>query len=76
MDQVNMAGLYHRGKISHACLPKGHGILLYGCAKSLLNPALLPMMISLFGWSFVLLFTLLTVAASFCVGFCINRLFP
>lgn len=40
------------------------------------KPALLPMMISLFGWSFVLLFTLLTVAASFCVGFCINRLFP
>jgi uncharacterized membrane protein YraQ (UPF0718 family) len=39
------------------------------------KPALLPMMISLFGWSFVLLFTLLTVAASFCVGFCINRLF-
>ena len=27
MDQVNMAGLYHREKISHACLPKGHSIL-------------------------------------------------
>ncbi|MGM0655090.1 MAG: hypothetical protein ACQETR_07195 [Thermodesulfobacteriota bacterium] len=40
------------------------------------KPALVPMMISLFGWSFVLLLTLLTVAASFCVGFCINRLFP
>ena len=39
------------------------------------KPALLPMMISLFGWPFVLLFTLLTVAASFCVGFCMNRLF-
>jgi uncharacterized membrane protein YraQ (UPF0718 family) len=39
------------------------------------KPALIPMMISLFGWSFVLLLTLLTVAASFCVGFCINRLF-
>nr|WP_320015263.1 hypothetical protein [uncultured Desulfobacter sp.] len=40
------------------------------------KPALLPMMISLFGWPFVLLFTLLTVSASFCVGFCINRLLP
>lgn len=37
---------------------------------------LLPMMISLFGWPFVLLLTLLTVAGSFCVGFCMNRLFP
>lgn len=39
------------------------------------KPALVPMMVSLFGWPFVLLFTLLTVAASFCVGFCINRIF-
>ncbi len=39
------------------------------------KPALLPMMISLFGWPFVLLFTLLTVAASLCVGFCMDRLF-
>ena len=38
------------------------------------KPALLPMMISLFGWPFVLLFTLLTVVASFWVGFCMNRL--
>nr|WP_319494332.1 hypothetical protein [uncultured Desulfobacter sp.] len=40
------------------------------------KPALLPMLVSLFGWPFVLLFTLLTVAASFCVGFCMNRLIP
>ncbi len=38
------------------------------------KPALVPMLVSLFGWPFVLLFTLLTVAASFCVGFCINRI--
>lgn len=44
-------------------------------ANRAVKPALIPMMISLFGWPFVLLFTLLTVAASFCVGFCINRLF-
>ncbi len=37
---------------------------------------LLPMMISLFGWPFVLLLTLLTVAGSFGVGFCMDRLFP
>jgi uncharacterized membrane protein YraQ (UPF0718 family) len=41
-----------------------------------IKPALLPMLVSLFGWPFVLIFTLLTVAASFCVGFCINRLLP
>ena len=40
------------------------------------KPALLPMLVSLFGWPFVLLFTFLTVAASFCVGFCMNRLIP
>lgn len=56
-----------------------------GAARSLMavflvnravKPALLPMLITLFGWPFVLLFTLLTVAASFCVGFCMNRLLP
>ncbi|WP_320044442.1 hypothetical protein [uncultured Desulfobacter sp.] len=40
------------------------------------KPALVPMMVSLFGWPFVLLFTCLTLSASFCVGFCMNRLFP
>ena len=44
MDQVNMAGLYHRGKISHACLPKGHGempIQLRVSIEHALSPTLL-----------------------------------
>ena len=40
------------------------------------KPALLPVMISLFGWIFVLLLTVLTVSASFCVAFAMDRLFP
>ncbi len=39
------------------------------------KPALLPVMISLLGWIFVLLLTVLTVSASFCVGFIMDRLF-
>jgi hypothetical protein len=79
-----VAGILSTGPI-FAWYPMLKGLRERGAAPSLMavflvnravKPALLPMMISLFGWPFVLLFTLLTVAASFCVGFCMNRLLP
>jgi uncharacterized membrane protein YraQ (UPF0718 family) len=36
------------------------------------KPFLLPMLVSLFGWSYTLMLTLLTVAGSFCVGFVVG----
>jgi uncharacterized membrane protein YraQ (UPF0718 family) len=38
------------------------------------KPFLLPMMVSLFGWSYMLILTLLTVAGSLCVGFVVGAL--
>ena len=79
-----VAGILSTGPI-FAWYPMLKGLRERGAAPSLMavflvnravKPALLPIMISLFGWPLVLLFTLLTVAASFCVGFCMNRLLP
>jgi uncharacterized membrane protein YraQ (UPF0718 family) len=38
------------------------------------KPFLLPVMVSIFGWTFVTMLTLLTVAGSFCVGFVVGAL--
>ncbi len=38
------------------------------------KPFLLPVMVSIFGWTYVLILTLLTVAGSFSVGFVVGAL--
>jgi len=38
------------------------------------KPFLLPVMVSMFGWTYVLILTLLTVAGSFSVGFVVGAL--
>ena len=46
-----------------------HSLIAVFLVNRAVKPFLLPMMISFFGWAFVLALTFLTIAGSLCVGF-------
>ena len=52
----------------------GHSLLAVFLVNRAVKPFLLPMMISFFGWAYVLILTVLTVAGSLCVGFVVGAL--
>lgn len=51
-----------------------HSLLAVFLVNRAVKPFLLPIMISFFGWTFVLALALLTVAGSLCVGFIVGVL--
>jgi len=51
-----------------------HSLIAIFLVNRASKPFLLPMMISFFGWAYVLAFTLLTMAGSLCVGIAVGAL--
>ena len=51
-----------------------HSLLAVFLVNRGVKPFLLPMMISFFGWAYVVILTVLTVAGSLCVGFVVGAL--
>ena len=51
-----------------------HSLIAVFLVNRAVKPFLLPVMISFFGWTYVLILTLLTVAGSLCVGFVVDAL--
>lgn len=77
-----LAGILSAGPI-YAWYPMLRDLREKGAAHSLIavflvnravKPFLLPVMISMFGWTYVLILTLLTVAGSLCVGLVVGAL--
>jgi uncharacterized membrane protein YraQ (UPF0718 family) len=51
-----------------------HSLIAVFLVNRAVKPFLLPVMVSMFGWTYVLILTLLTVAGSFSVGFVVGAL--
>jgi len=51
-----------------------HSLIAVFLVNRAVKPFLLPVMVSIFGWTYVLILTLLTVAGSFSVGFVVGAL--
>lgn len=51
-----------------------HSLLAVFLVNRAVKPFLLPIMISFFGWTYVLALTLLTIAGSLCVGYIVGAL--
>ncbi|MBW2067008.1 MAG: permease [Deltaproteobacteria bacterium] len=51
-----------------------HSLIAIFLVNRAVKPFLVPMMISFFGWAYVVILTLLTVAGSLCVGFIVGAL--
>jgi uncharacterized membrane protein YraQ (UPF0718 family) len=49
-----------------------HSLVAVFLVNRAVKPFLLPMMVSFFGWTYVLAFTFLTIAGSLCVGFVVG----
>jgi uncharacterized membrane protein YraQ (UPF0718 family) len=51
-----------------------HSLIAIFLVNRAVKPFLLPMMVSFFGWSYMLILTVLTVAGSLCIGFVVGAL--
>jgi uncharacterized membrane protein YraQ (UPF0718 family) len=51
-----------------------HSLIAVFLVNRAVKPFLLPVMVSIFGWAYVLILTLLTIAGSVCVGFIVGAL--
>ena len=51
-----------------------HSLIAVFLVNRTVKPVLMPVMVSIFGWAYVLILTLLTIAGSVCVGFVVGAL--